>query len=931
MSIIRTNYQGISRLFCFVIIMLLSSSPLYSEDKIVAHWSFDSTDQSSTYFDVSQNGYDATTGKYSVVPSVKGNGLLCNSSANNVTIAKSTTDFNLPAFTVEAMIFSNAALVNPGSFENMRSVFEYTDCSSDLARGYALQIMDNGCARFAMANQDTDSWTICEGGDALKKSTWYHLAGCYDGKSMRLFVNGKLVREVTAPASYPFPTVPARIGSQLFQTDIAAKTGRIRIAFDGIIDEVMLYNYSLTGDTIAAHYNSYDIPAPERKLLAHWSFDSSLSNTTFYDVTRSGYDAKCTKPLSIARGVKNNALESTVKDYTFFVDKSYPDFSVSNFTVEGWFYSYIDLVNVPSFYNYKMLFSYQSFYSGFAKGYGLDINSDGTIQIAVSANSSTWTICKGTTVLKPNTWYHVAATYDGTALKVYTNGTLENTLPLPAGYDYPDQNAGISCQASVKTGEVRNWFNGKIDELKLYNYALEPNEVKASWESNKPLEEPAFEINLGMKSTHARPGDTIVMPLYLANFEEFSISALQMTLTYDSTRLKLESISKDSGMVKQWQLFDWNTTTPGNIPVALAGEETKIGYGEGELYRCIFTVAKNLVNGDTCIVSVNNVKIDEKNNLVVASVQDGRVIISTDDILYGDVSGNKEVSVLDAQLVLKHVVGSLTLPDDAYTSFTLAVADVTGNGTITSYDAALILQYSIGLIPSFPVETKKMSLAKVRAGKAPEASIVMALKNDGNGELTYDLTGSNLCGFHAGEFAISCTGKSEYLSSSTITTYVKGAKLFSKFSLADNLLRVAVVSNDDIDDDAEITLVRIIVPSVTGEDKPEFTIKNALINEGAIPTRFGNGNIATGLELSDQLAGKLPMVKFFGKSVQLTSKVNEPVQLRMFDLQGRSVVRTILGAKGRTITLHTLPEGTYLYRLQQGRFTVNGRVLILEK
>jgi hypothetical protein len=70
--------------------------------------------------------------------------------------------------------------------------------------------------------------------------------------------------------------------------------------------------------------------------------------------------------------------------------------------------------------------------------------------------------------------------------------------------------------------------------------------------------------------------------------------------------------------------------------------------------------------------------------------------------LYGDVSGNKEITAYDASLILRVVVGILKLDDPEYPDLTLDKADVTGDGTVSALDAALVLQYTVGLITDFP-------------------------------------------------------------------------------------------------------------------------------------------------------------------------------------------------------------------------------------
>ena len=68
-------------------------------------------------------------------------------------------------------------------------------------------------------------------------------------------------------------------------------------------------------------------------------------------------------------------------------------------------------------------------------------------------------------------------------------------------------------------------------------------------------------------------------------------------------------------------------------------------------------------------------------------------------ILYGDVSGDGEVSAYDAALTAQAAVGLITL-----TSNQLKAAEVSGEGEVSAYDAALIAQKAVGLIDKFPVE-----------------------------------------------------------------------------------------------------------------------------------------------------------------------------------------------------------------------------------
>jgi photosystem II stability/assembly factor-like uncharacterized protein len=77
----------------------------------------------------------------------------------------------------------------------------------------------------------------------------------------------------------------------------------------------------------------------------------------------------------------------------------------------------------------------------------------------------------------------------------------------------------------------------------------------------------------------------------------------------------------------------------------------------------------------------------------------GSCLNSCSLILYGDISGEGDVTAYDAALTARIAVGLDALGDK------LTVADVSGDKQVTAYDAALIAQKAVGLITKFPVES----------------------------------------------------------------------------------------------------------------------------------------------------------------------------------------------------------------------------------
>ncbi len=78
----------------------------------------------------------------------------------------------------------------------------------------------------------------------------------------------------------------------------------------------------------------------------------------------------------------------------------------------------------------------------------------------------------GGAVLPLNTWTHLATTYDGANIRVYRNGTLVATLANTGPYD--QSNSPLRLGGNSTWGE---WWQGRIDEVRVYNRALSVAEI----------------------------------------------------------------------------------------------------------------------------------------------------------------------------------------------------------------------------------------------------------------------------------------------------------------------------------------------------------------------------------------------------------------------------------------------------------------------
>ncbi len=92
----------------------------------------------------------------------------------------------------------------------------------------------------------------------------------------------------------------------------------------------------------------------------------------------------------------------------------------------------------------------------------------------------------GTTAIPANgAWHHAAATYDGTTWRLYLDGALQTTLPLSGSFipRYDSTQWAAIGSASNSTGGVgtqtRGFFDGRIDEVRIWNYARSQAQISA--------------------------------------------------------------------------------------------------------------------------------------------------------------------------------------------------------------------------------------------------------------------------------------------------------------------------------------------------------------------------------------------------------------------------------------------------------------------
>ena len=119
--------------------------------------------------------------------------------------------------------------------------------NGDFERGWVLGSVSNTFS-LGLVSQKTGRLTYLTSDQPFQTHHWYHVAGTYDGTTMRVYVNGKETASSQAqsgPISYP-SAAPFVIGSYQDEDE--------RYPLTGALNEVRLYRRALTAAEIDQHY-----------------------------------------------------------------------------------------------------------------------------------------------------------------------------------------------------------------------------------------------------------------------------------------------------------------------------------------------------------------------------------------------------------------------------------------------------------------------------------------------------------------------------------------------------------------------------------------------------------------------------------------------------------------------------------------------------
>jgi hypothetical protein len=163
----------------------------------------------------------------------------------------------------------------------------------------------------------------------------------------------------------------------------------------------------------------------------------------------------------------------------------------------------------------------------------------GYAEFGISSTGSNFLNVIGTTLINDGVWHHLAGVYiPGVSLQIYVDGILQNTNSASVYTLIFNSAGGVSIGSSYTT--PAEFFNGKIDEIRISNYSRSSDEIKADAQNF--------------------PYATYTSPLVDTTWGVTSWNNLSW-LTQGVTTGNGETLSQSQDLIAQWNFNEISGTT----------------------------------------------------------------------------------------------------------------------------------------------------------------------------------------------------------------------------------------------------------------------------------------------------------------------------------------------------------------------------------
>ena len=209
-------------------------------------------------------------------------------------------------------------------------------------------------------------------------------------------------------------------------------------------------------------------PAPAAGLVGAWSFDETTGAAK--DSSAKGNKGTISGAKRVDDGKFGGALSfDGINDYVTIADAASLDLT-TGLTIEAWV--------KPSSVSAARAVVFKENRAAGHQAYSLYAANGGSKPAAEFASGGKYTTLQSAQTIAANRWTHIAATYDGTRLRIYRNGVETGSRALSGSL--------VATRDPLKFGGSAvwsEWFKGAIDEIRIWNGARSAAEIQGDMDT----------------------------------------------------------------------------------------------------------------------------------------------------------------------------------------------------------------------------------------------------------------------------------------------------------------------------------------------------------------------------------------------------------------------------------------------------------------
>ena len=351
-------------------------------------------------------------------------------------------------------------------------------------QSYLLQhFTDNKIYWNLSPNGSTDTYLVSD--NTYTDTNWHHVVGTYDasGSVMALYLDGTAIANTRSCVGGGCST---SIPSSLYNSTTPITTTYNGSQYNnGTLDDVRIYNRALSATEISTLYTNSvrriaNKSVNKNGLVGYWSMEDATS-TKATDFSGQGNTGTLTNMEStdwVAGKIGTGLSFDGTNEYVNLGTNVGNFANTEPFSVSVWVYARTLDSNVRGVVARMQGTSPYN-------GWSMATRNGGFIRFGPSTNDANYSYVD-TPTLQTGRWYHIVGTYDGGGTggnsRIWVNG-VESALPLKGGSLGTTTNDQPLTMGSATTS---SWFfDGIIDDLRIYNRALSATEISVLYNNSK--------------------------------------------------------------------------------------------------------------------------------------------------------------------------------------------------------------------------------------------------------------------------------------------------------------------------------------------------------------------------------------------------------------------------------------------------------------